>query len=503
MSTARIGVGPRLELRQGQSLVMTPQLQQAIKLLQLSNIELTEFVDQEIEQNPFLERTDGEERRTEQDIGLRDDSRRDADERLLDRVAGVTTGGETGEAPLDTPHGETWGEEGGDASAFSTWGTGGNSDFQGGEFGPDDTAAPPTTLREHLIEQLVVDVPDGVDRMIGVALIDSLDEAGYLTVTLDEIAERLGCAAARVSSVLSVVQQFDPAGAFARSLAECLALQLRERNRLDPAMQALLDNLDLLARRDAPALMRACAVDSEDLSEMVAEIRALNPKPGLAFDSFAAQTVVADVMVRAGPDGAWIIELNSDTLPRVLVNQRYLARLDPHSQARPTREFITERVQAANWLVKSLQQRAQTILKVAVEIVRQQDAFFRLGVQHLRPLVLRDVATAIEMHESTVSRVTTNKYMACPQGLFELKYFFNAAIGGSNGAESHASESVRQRIRMLVEAETRDEILSDDRIVEILQRDGVEIARRTVAKYREALGIASSIQRRREKSFTL
>ena len=503
MSTARIGFAPRLELRQSQSLVMTPQLQQAIKLLQLSNMELTEFVDQEIEQNPFLERSDGDERRTDQDLGLRQDERRDADEPLLDRVAGVTTGGEAGETPLDVQSADGWREDGGDAQAFSSWGTGGNSDFEDGEFGGADAAAPPTTLREHLIEQLVVDLPDGVDRMIGFALIDSLDECGYLTASLNEIAERLGCPVARVAAILDAAQRFDPPGVFARSLAECLALQLRERNRLDPAMQALLDNLDLLARRDAPALMRSCGVDAEDLADMVTEIRALNPKPGLAFDTAAAQTVVPDVLIRPGPDGAWIIELNADTLPRVLVNQRYLARLDPTSQARPTRDFIAERVQAANWLVKSLQQRAQTILKVAVEIVRQQDGFFRHGVQHLRPLVLRDVATAIEMHESTVSRVTSNKYLACPQGLYELKYFFNAAIAGANGAESHASESVRQRIRTLIEAEMRNEILSDDRIVEILQREGVDIARRTVAKYREALGIASSIQRRREKAFSL
>jgi RNA polymerase sigma-54 factor len=498
----RFGVAPRLELRQGQSLVMTPQLQQAIKLLQLSNVELAEFIDSEIEQNPFLERGDAEEPRAETDLNQREDTRRDADERLLDRVEGVTTGGEAGETPLDTTPVDNWGDDG-DASAFANWGAGGRSDFGDSEFGEGDAKALPTTLRDHLIEQLAVDIADGADRLIGLALIDSLDESGYLTGGLDEIAERLGCPTPRVAAVLQMLQRFDPPGVFARSLAECLALQLRERDRLDPAMQALIDHLDLLARRDAPALMRVCGVDAEDLADMVAEIRALNPKPGLAFDQADAQPVVPDVLVRTGPDGAWIVELNTDTLPRVLINNRYVARLERPGQERAAREFIAERIQAANWLVKSLQQRAHTILKVATEIVRQQDAFFRHGVQHLRPLVLRDVASAIEMHESTVSRVTTNKYLSCPQGLYELKYFFNAAIAGSNGADAHASEAVRHRIRTLIDAEARQEILSDDRIVEILRSDGVDIARRTVAKYREAMGIASSIQRRREKAFRL
>jgi RNA polymerase sigma-54 factor len=295
----------------------------------------------------------------------------------------------------------------------------------------------------------------------------------------------------------------DPSGIFARSLGECLALQLREKNRLDPAMQALLDNLPLLAARNQAALLKVCGVDLEDLTEMVAEVRALNPKPALAFDQEPVQTVVPDILMRIDNAGGWIVELNTDTLPRVLVNQRYYSRLGGSCKTKQDKEYIQEKFQSASWLVKSLHQRATTILKVATEIVRQQDAFFRHGLEFLRPLILRDIAEAIGMHESTVSRVTTNKFMATPRGLYELKYFFTSAIQGADGQAAHSAESVRYRIKALIDAETAEEVLSDDRIVEILRDGGVDIARRTVAKYREAMKIPSSVQRRREKSLGL
>ena len=291
-----------------------------------------------------------------------------------------------------------------------------------------------------------------------------------------------------------------PAGVCARNLTECLAIRLKERNRYDPAMAALLGRLDLLAKRDFAGLKRACAVSDEDLADMVAEIKALDPKPGLAFDATTAPTVVPDVLMRAAPGGGWLLELNQDTLPRVLVNNRYHARVVKEARDKREKEFIAERFQAANWLVKSLHQRAQTILKVATEIVRQQDGFFRHGVQQLKPLVLRDIATAIEMHESTVSRVTTNKYLAAPHGIYELKYFFTSSIADAAGGEAHSAEAVRFRIKNMIEAERAEQVLSDDRLVELLRADGVDIARRTVAKYREALRIPSSVQRRRDKS---
>jgi RNA polymerase sigma-54 factor len=352
-------------------------------------------------------------------------------------------------------------------------------------------------LHDHLLAQLSLDLADPVDRMIGAHLVDMVDDGGYLRGELADIAERLGCSVDRVEETLHLLQRFDPPGVFARSLPECLALQLRDRNRLDPAMQALLDNLPLLASRNAPALMQICGVDSEDLAEMVAELKALNPRPGFAFDTSAAEPVIPDVLVRP-QGGGWAIELNSETLPRVLVNNRYYAEVSGAARSKAERDYLAERYQQANWLVKALHQRATTILKVATEIVRQQEGFFRHGVQHLRPLVLRDIATAIEMHESTVSRVTSNKYMATPRGIFELKYFFTSAIAAASGGEALSAEAVRFRIKGLIEAEA-DGVLSDDRIVEILLKEGIDIARRTVAKYREAMRIPSSVQRRRQR----
>ena len=273
---------------------------------------------------------------------------------------------------------------------------------------------------------------------------------------------------------------------------------MKERNRYDPAMQALVENLPLLASRDVPNLIKLCRVDAADLAEMAAEIRALDPKPGLRFDGAIAQPIVPDVFVR--PQGAgWLVELNSETLPRVLINTRYYAEVSASARHKGAKDYLSERYQSANWLVKALHQRATTILKVSREIVRQQDGFLRRGVQHLRPLVLRDIAQAIGMHESTVSRVTTNKYLLTPRGIFELKYFFTSSIAASTGGDALSAETVRFRIKALIEAETSD-VLSDDRIVDILMRDGVDIARRTVAKYREAMNIPSSVQRRREKA---
>jgi RNA polymerase sigma-54 factor len=345
-----------------------------------------------------------------------------------------------------------------------------------------------------------VDFADPVDRVIAARLIDLMEDSGYVSAPLAELADKLDIDEARVEAVLKRCQKFDPPGVMARSLKECLALQLAERNRLDPAMATLLEHLELLAKRDANALMRICGVDAEDLAQMVAEIRSLDPKPGLVFDGVEAQPIVPDVLMRLAPDRSWIVELNQDTLPRVLVNTRYLARVTVGGAKKADKEFIAERLHSANWLVKSLHQRAQTILKVSIELVRQQEGFFRHGVRHLKPLVLRDIAEAIDMHESTVSRVTTNKFIATPHGIFELKYFFTSSIPASGGGDAHSAEAVRHRIKTLIDAEKPTDILSDDRIVELLKGDGIDIARRTVAKYREALGIASSVQRRREKS---
>jgi RNA polymerase sigma-54 factor len=494
-----VTINQRLDLRQAQTLVMTPQLQQAIKLLQLSNQELSEYVEREIEQNPLLERDDG----PEPDVSERTiDSAAEASDPgpAADVSAEVAVGSslpEAGDSPVDADDSNLYES----AEDYLPWRSTAGGDFDDdGRSLEETTAAKAPSLREHLFDQLAVDVEDPVDRLIGSHLIDLLDESGYLAGDLAEVAGQLGCPAERVEATLQLLQRLDPPGIFARSLAECLALQLAERGRLDPAMQALLDRLDLLAKRDLAQLMKHCGVDAEDLKEMIAEIRALNPKPGSAFDQSLAQPVIPDILMRPQPGGDWIVELNSETLPRVLVNTRYYARVAKDARRKEEKDYLSERYQAANWLVKSLHQRATTILKVASEIVRQQDAFFRRGIQHLKPLILRDIADAISMHESTVSRVTTNKHMATPRGLYELKYFFTAAIASSGGGEAHSAESVRFRIKSLIDAETVEGVLSDDKLVEMLKAEGIDIARRTVAKYREAMKIPSSVQRRREKA---
>jgi RNA polymerase sigma-54 factor len=308
----------------------------------------------------------------------------------------------------------------------------------------------------------------------------------------------MGLPLEHIEAVRGRMMRFDPPGLFARDLKECLAVQLAEKNRLDPAMQALLDNLDLLARRDTRKLMALCGVDAEDMVEMIVEIRALDPKPAANWDSQPAQVVIPDILMQRGTDGGWMLELNPQTMPRVLVNERFYARVAPQAK-KAEKVFLSEQLATANWLVRSLQQRAQTILRVAAEIIRQQDGFLQHGVTHLRPLILRDIAEAVEMHESTVSRVTSNKYIATPRGTYELKYFFTTAISGTDGAE-HSAEAVRHRIRTLIDAEAADTVLSDDAIVAVLRGEGVDIARRTVAKYREAMHIPNSVQRRREKA---
>jgi len=499
-----MALSQRLDLRQTQALVMTPQLQQAIKLLQMSNIELAVFVDQELEQNPLLDRDERDPEAGTAVVAEVDAGAADPVVPARSEQAGLATT----EPPLAGEDIDQWdaaaGSEGeGDydlAGDPEAWRQRNGQPDDGGDrlAGLDQGRAHPENLRDHLVAQLGLEIVEPVDRIIAAYLIDLLDDAGYLTDDLASVAAILGCPLARVEAVLGRLQRFDPPGVFARNLAECLALQLRERNRLDPAMQALLDNLPLLAARDGASLMRLCSVDAADLAEMIAEIRSLDPKPGLALDPVTAQIVVPDIIMRPQPHGTWLVELNSETLPRVLVNNRYYATVARGASRKADKEYLTERLQSANWLVKSLHQRAITILRVASEIVNQQSAFFQHGVQFLRPLILRDIAAAINMHESTVSRVTTNKFMMTPRGIYELKYFFTSSIQASSGGDAHSAEAVRFRIKALIDAEAGSEVLSDERIVDILSKDGVDIARRTVAKYRESLRIPSSVQRRRE-----
>ena len=513
-----MAITQRLDLRQAQTLVMTPQLQQAIKLLELSNQDLAAYVADEMERNPLLERAEdsasaaegapdsgppvGDEQGDEQGDGRGDGSLLDAKE-YSDREVMP----EPAQSPLDADYDNNYGDDrrdiqvGQDPSQAGWKSGGGRSDFSGAEGDLESSLTRAPTLREHLETQMGIEIADPTERLIALQIIDLVDEAGYVAGEIDGLSDRLGCPPELVETVLVKLQRLDPIGICARNLAECLALQLRELDRLDPAMQALLANLDLLARHDQAQLMRVCAVDAEDLADMVAEIRNLNPRPGYAFDKADVQAIQPDILVQRRSDGGWSVELNPETLPRVLVNHEYLTLIGAKSSRRKKEdEYLAERLSAANWLVKTLHQRSITILKVASEIVRQQEAFFAHGVKHLRPLTRRDVADAIEMHESTVSRVTANKFMATPRGVFELRYFFSAAIQGADGQFSHSAEAVRSRIKDLIEAEAAAAILSDDQLVAILKSGGVDIARRTVAKYRESLRIPSSLQRRREKT---
>ena len=517
---------PRLDLRQVQSLVMTPQLQQAIKLLQMSSLELNQYVEQEVEQNPLLDRENPDEP-TEQETSSDDSGTGDASSDDDFDAAGETSGvlDDGPESPdsvdlVESEHLNLDHDSGLDADYDNVWSADTPSDtpppteadtlhwqVQGaGGFDIDDpdlenAPAGEIALRDHLISQINVDLEDPVDRMIAVYMADLLDEAGYLHTDLNDIAETLGCDLNTVERILARLQQLDPPGIFARNLSECLALQLKDRDRYDPAMQALVENLDLLGKREFKALRRLCGVDAEDIADMVEEIKSLNPKPALAFDHVVAQAVTPDVSVRRKAGGGWVVEVNSNALPQVLVNNRYFTEISQQATRQEDKEYIAECYQTANWLVRALHQRAQTILKVTTEIVRHQEEFLEKGVQYLKPLVLRDIGQTLDIHESTVSRVTTNKYVTTPRGIFELKYFFTFAVGESlDGSDAPSAEAIRYRIKALIDAESLENVLSDDKIVSILRESGLDVARRTIAKYRESMHIPSSVQRRREKT---
>ncbi len=503
-----MAISAKLELRHSQQLVMTPQLQQAIKLLQLSNLELSAFVETELERNPLLEREEegdapplaSSDRETDRASEIESDG---FDEPAADRLeldndmSGATTELDADYETVfpDTPRNELGGD-----LVSSDWASVRQRNGAADEDANlEEFVAKETSLKEHLATQLHMALHTPQDLLIGGHLIDMVDEAGYLHADLAEVAEKLGAPLAEIERVLAVLQTFEPSGVMARNLSECLAIQLKERGRYDPMIARLLDALPLLAAKNIPALRREIGADMEDLADMIAEIKALNPKPGLSYGGSPIQPVVPDVLVRSAADGSWLVELNSETLPRVLVNRVYYTRVTRNARSTQDKDFLMGCLQSASWLVKSLDQRARTILRVAEEIVRQQDRFLAHGVQYLRPLNLKTVADAIKMHESTVSRVTSNKYISTPRGLFEMKYFFTSAIASASDGEAHSSEAVRHRIKTLIDAETANTVLSDDKLVELLSQEGVEIARRTVAKYRESMRIPSSVQRRREK----
>ena len=490
-----MSLGPRLDLRQTQSLVMTPQLQQAIKLLALSNLEIEAFIGEALETNPLLDA--GEVRREDGDLAATPGAEASADAPTADEL--IRAGAGEADAPLDIDPAaldrdrDTGDADRGDWSASSASGS--------GEDGPDITehGAGALSLADHLEAQVGPASPDARTAFIARHIIGLLDEAGYLPVHLREVARDLGILMAEAEAGLDLVQSLDPTGVGARTLSECLALQAKEADRFDPCMQVLLANLDLLAKGSFAQLKRICDVDDEDFADMLAELRGYDPKPGMKFGGGEQVPIVPDILISPTRGGGWDIAINQATLPRLVINRDYYVSLRGGCTDKQSKVWLSEKLADANWLIKALDQRQKTILKVAAEIVKQQDGFFRKGVSELRPLTLSRVADAIEMHESTVSRVTSNKYLNCERGTFELKYFFTSGVGGGTDGEGASAETVKARIKALIDAEEASDILSDDTLVELLRKEGFELARRTVAKYREAIGIGSSVQRRRQK----
>ena len=471
-----------LHLRQTQSLVMTPQLRQAIQMLQMSTVELGAFLASEVERNPLIEIADGVQASARPEPVAGERLAVDADIRRADLAEG--------EAQFDTGRDNLY--EAADAPPSLRGGAGGRADFEA--FDHDAPLAAPVTLAAHVIGQLALARLAAPVRVVADALACELDEAGYLRVDPAAAAARLGAAPETVEAAAAAIRACEPTGVGARDLAECLALQLAERDRLDPAMRALLDNLADLPTTPAAKMAARCGVDCDDLADMLAELRALDPRPGMAFGGALAEPVIPDVLVSADGAGGWRVTMNPDAAPRLLIDHSYAARVDGGGD-HATRLYLGQCAQSASWLKKSLDQRARTIVSVAAEIVRAQAGFFAAGVAGLKPMTLKAVAEAVGVHESTVSRVTANKFMATPRGLLELKFFFTTAIG--DGDAAHSAQAVRARIRALIDAETPGKPLSDDDLTRALKAEGIDIARRTAAKYREALNIPSSVARRR------
>jgi RNA polymerase sigma-54 factor len=490
-----MALGPRLDLRQSQSLVMTPQLQQAIKLLALSNLEVEAFIGEALDANPLLELGDSAPAVAEQ-IELPETARRTTLETSpVDQLIGE--GRAETDRPLDIdPIGLDRDRETGD------WGGAMSSAAGDEDYGIIDQEQGRPSLADHLHAQIGTTGSDSALIAIAGLIIDQLDEAGYLSAPLEELAAEQAVPLPQAEAALALVHQLDPTGVGARSLSECLALQAIEADRHDPAMARLIANLDLLAKGELARLKRMCGVDDEDFADMLAELRGYDPKPGLKFGAVSTGAVTPDILITPSQDGGWDVAINPATLPRVIVNRPYYLELRGSGTDKAAKAWLAEKLSDANWLIKALDQRQKTILKVAAELVKQQDGFFRYGVAHLRPLTLRGVAEVTGLHESTVSRVAANKYLSCAKGTFALKFFFSSGVASADGEGGASAEAVKAAIRQLIDSEDPKAILSDDTLVELLRGKGFELARRTVAKYREAIGLGSSVQRRRQKAIS-
>ena len=510
-----MALGPRLDLRQSQSLVMTPQLQQAIRLLALSNLEIEAFIATELEKNPLLDSVaddnGGNSSAGDQDNNAdspedmlnsnRDDKASRTDELIERGVAAADT--LDADFAGDTFHHDSASDSMSDITSIGhdgmlglSGGLSSGSDTDGIDF--DSFSAPEISLADHLIMQ-AGEALSGLHHAVAIHLIDQIDAAGYIDVDMLGTSQRLGVPLLIIEEALATIQRFDPAGVGARNLSECLALQAKEADRYDPCMAILIDNLDLVAKGALAQLKRICGVDDEDMADMIRELRNYDPKPGLKYQSHNIQAVTPDLFVEKSKQG-WIIEVNSATLPKLLVNRTYYAELAGGARTAESKAWLSECLASANWLIRAMDQRQRTIIKVASEIVKQQEGFFLHGVSHMKPLTLKTIAEAIDMHESTVSRVTSNKYLSCSRGMFELKYFFSSGIQSADGGEAISASAVKAALKTLIEAEEPNAILSDEKLAEMLKQKGFDISRRTVVKYRESMGLGSSVQRRRQKA---
>lgn len=499
----------RLELRQGQGLVLTPQLQQSLKILQLSTTDLINLINEEIEKNPLLSKSDADEENEKREEVIGEEQTEEFEEKDKQDLTEINENKEISidESEVDTSYENVWDEESGskeqviDDSYILNYATQTKTGFVD-ENSPtmESRFSDAKSLNEFIEEQINLTFYSPVERIIAINLLDFLDDSGYISADYISVAEKLSCSKEDVEDVLFVMQLFEPTGVFARNLSECLAAQLKEKDRLDPAMQKMLQNLELVAKNDIAHLAKVCGVDKEDIGLMLKELKSLNPKPGSDFEPEVTENIEPDIFLKKTKDG-FAVELNGELLPKLLVNKKYYKEVSNRTTSKDEKKYLSDQMNNANWLVKTLNQRAETILKVSSEIVKRQKDFFEKGIMHLKALTLKDIAEIIEMHESTVSRVTNNKYIMTPKGLYELKYFFSSSVQSISGSEDEdvSSRTIKHIIKELIDNESKDETLSDDKLAEILTEKGIKVARRTVTKYREALKIPSSVQRKRKK----
>lgn len=470
-----------LQLRLSQQLAMTPQLQQAIRLLQLSTLELQQELQQALESNPLLEQID-----THEEI----DTRETQDSETLDTADAL----EQKEMPEELPLDASW-------DTIYTAGTpsGTSGDYIDDEL-PVYQGETTQTLQDYLMWQVELTPFSDTDRAIATSIVDAVDETGYLTVPLEDILESIGDEEIdidEVEAVLKRIQRFDPVGVAAKDLRDCLLIQLSQFDKTTPWLEEarliISDHLDLLANHDFRTLMRVTRLKEDVLKEAVNLIQSLDPRPGQSIQTGEPEYVIPDVLVRKH-NGHWTVELNSDSIPRLQINQHY-ASMCNNARNDGDNQFIRSNLQDAKWLIKSLESRNDTLLRVSRCIVEQQQAFFEQGEEYMKPMVLADIAQAVEMHESTISRVTTQKYLHSPRGIFELKYFFSSHVNTEGGGEA-SSTAIRALVKKLIAAENPAKPLSDSKLTSLLSEQGIMVARRTVAKYRESLSIPPSNQRK-------